>query len=42
LTSGYANEPDDDALESPDVAFIGKPFLPQELVAKVREVLGGG
>jgi PAS domain S-box-containing protein len=39
-TSGYANEPDE-ALESPDIAFIGKPFLPQELVAKVREVLDG-
>jgi CheY-like chemotaxis protein/uncharacterized protein YfcZ (UPF0381/DUF406 family) len=39
-TSGYASEPDA-ALESPDFAFIGKPFLPQELVAKVREVLDG-
>jgi CheY-like chemotaxis protein len=39
-TSGYASEPNA-ALESPDFAFIGKPFLPQELVAKVREVLDG-
>jgi DNA-binding NtrC family response regulator len=37
-TSGYASEPDE-AFEDPDVEFIGKPFSPQALVAKVREVL---
>jgi two-component system, cell cycle sensor histidine kinase and response regulator CckA len=37
-TSGYTSEPDE-AFEDPDVAFIGKPFSPQELVFKVREVL---
>ena len=37
-TSGYTSEPDE-AFEDPDVAFIGKPFSPQELVSKVREVL---
>jgi two-component system, cell cycle sensor histidine kinase and response regulator CckA len=39
-TSGYASEPDE-AFEDPDVEFIGKPFSPQALVAKVREVLDG-
>ena len=38
FTSGYTSEPDE-AFEDPDVAFIGKPFLPKELVSKVREVL---
>jgi PAS domain S-box-containing protein len=38
FTSGYASEPDE-AFEDPDVDFIGKPFSPQALVAKVREVL---
>jgi CheY-like chemotaxis protein len=37
-TSGYASEPDE-AFEDPDVAFIGKPFSPKELVSKVRDVL---
>jgi PAS domain S-box-containing protein len=37
-TSGYASEPDE-AFEDPDVEFIGKPFSPEALVAKVREVL---
>ena len=37
-TSGYASEPDE-AFEDPDVEFIGKPFSPQALVAKVRDVL---
>jgi two-component system, cell cycle sensor histidine kinase and response regulator CckA len=37
-TSGYASEPDE-AFEDPDVAFIGKPFSPNELVSKVRDVL---
>jgi two-component system, cell cycle sensor histidine kinase and response regulator CckA len=37
-TSGYASEPDQ-AFEDPDVAFIGKPFSPKELVSKVRDVL---
>jgi CheY-like chemotaxis protein len=37
-TSGYASEPDE-AFEDPCVEFIGKPFSPQALVAKVREVL---
>jgi PAS domain S-box-containing protein len=37
-TSGYASEPDE-AFEDPDVAFIGKPFSPDELVSKVRDVL---
>ena len=37
-TSGYASEPDE-AFEDPDVAFIGKPFSPQQLVSKVRDVL---
>ena len=40
-TSGYASEPDE-AFEDPDVAFIGKPFSPKELVSKVRDVLGAG
>jgi two-component system cell cycle sensor histidine kinase/response regulator CckA len=38
FTSGYTNEPDE-AFEDPDVEFIGKPFSPQALVTKVREVL---
>jgi two-component system, cell cycle sensor histidine kinase and response regulator CckA len=38
FTSGYTNEPDE-LLADPDAAFIGKPFSPQSLVAKVREVL---
>ena len=37
-TSGYTSEPDE-AFDDPDVAFIGKPFSPQALVSKVREVL---
>ncbi len=40
-TSGYASEPDE-AFEDPDVAFIGKPFSPKELVSKVRDVLAAG
>jgi two-component system cell cycle sensor histidine kinase/response regulator CckA len=40
-TSGYASEPDE-AFEDPDVAFIGKPFSPMELVSKVRDVLDAG
>ncbi len=39
--SGYASEPDE-ALDDPDVDFIGKPFSPQALVAKVRDVLDAG
>ncbi|MBA2461122.1 MAG: response regulator [Actinobacteria bacterium] len=39
FTSGYANDRDG-LVGGPDVAFIGKPFSPQALVAKVREVLG--
>ena len=38
FTSGYPSEPDE-AFEDPDVAFIGKPFSPTELVSKVRDVL---
>ncbi|HXH87654.1 MAG TPA: ATP-binding protein, partial [Gaiellaceae bacterium] len=38
FTSGYTNEPEE-LLAEPDAAFIGKPFSPQSLVAKVREVL---
>jgi PAS domain S-box-containing protein len=41
FTSGYTSEPDE-AFEDPDVEFIGKPFSPQALVAKVREVLDAG
>jgi two-component system cell cycle sensor histidine kinase/response regulator CckA len=37
-TSGYASEPDE-AFHDPDVEFIAKPFSPQALVAKVRDVL---
>jgi PAS domain S-box-containing protein len=37
FTSGYTNEPDEVLGEA--AAFIGKPFSPQALVAKVREVL---
>ena len=40
-TSGYTSEPDE-AFEDPDVEFIGKPFSPQALVAKVRDVLDAG
>ena len=39
--SGYTSEPDE-AFEDPDVDFIGKPFSPQALVAKVRDVLDAG
>ena len=39
-TSGYTSEPDE-AFDDPDVEFIGKPFSPQALVAKAREVLDG-
>lgn len=38
FTSGYTNEPEE-VLGAPDTAFLGKPFSPQDLVAKVREVL---
>jgi CheY-like chemotaxis protein len=38
FTSGYTNEPEE-LLAEPDAAFIGKPFSPQSLAAKVREVL---
>ena len=38
FSSGYTSEPDE-AFDDPDVAFIGKPFSPQALVAKVRDVL---
>jgi two-component system cell cycle sensor histidine kinase/response regulator CckA len=41
FTSGYTSEPDE-AFDDPDVEFIGKPFSPQALVAKVQEVLDGG
>jgi PAS domain S-box-containing protein len=41
FTSGYTSEPDE-AFDDPDVAFIGKPFSPQALVAKVRDVLDAG
>jgi two-component system, cell cycle sensor histidine kinase and response regulator CckA len=41
FTSGYTSEPDE-AFDDPDVEFIGKPFSPQALVAKVREVLDAG
>jgi len=41
FTSGYTNEPDE-AFADPDVEFIGKPFSPQALVAKVRDVLDAG
>ena len=40
FTSGYTSQPDE-AFDDPDVAFIGKPFSPQALVAKVQEVLDG-
>ena len=39
-TSGYTSEPDE-AFDDPDVEFIGKPFSPQALVAKVQAVLDG-
>ena len=38
FTSGYTNEPEE-IVDAPDSAFLGKPFSPHELVAKVREVL---
>jgi DNA-binding response OmpR family regulator len=38
FTSGYTNEPEQ-VVDSLDSAFLGKPFSPQALVAKVREVL---
>jgi PAS domain S-box-containing protein len=38
FTSGYTSEPDK-AFDDPEVEFIGKPFSPQALVAKVQEVL---
>jgi PAS domain S-box-containing protein len=41
FTSGYTSEPDE-AFDDPDVEFIGKPFSPQALVAKVRGVLDAG
>ena len=41
FTSGYTSEPDE-AFEDLDVEFIGKPFSPQALVAKVRDVLDAG
>ncbi len=41
FTSGYTHEPDE-LLTGLDAAFIGKPFLPAPLVAKVREVLDSG
>jgi two-component system, cell cycle sensor histidine kinase and response regulator CckA len=41
FTSGYTSEPDE-AFDDPNVEFIGKPFSPQALVAKVRDVLDAG
>jgi len=41
FTSGYTSEPDE-AFDDPDVEFIGKPFSPEALVAKVRDVLDAG
>jgi two-component system, cell cycle sensor histidine kinase and response regulator CckA len=42
LMSGYADEPDlRQALPDPTIEFIPKPFTPQELAEKVREVLDG-
>jgi PAS domain S-box-containing protein len=38
FTSGYVDE----EFEGPEIEFIGKPFSPQALVAKVREVLDAG
>ena len=38
FTSGYTTEPDE-VLTGANAAFIGKPFSPKTLVAKVREVL---
>lgn len=40
LMSGYADEPDlRQALPDPTIEFLPKPFTPQELAEKVREVL---
>ena len=39
FTSGYTSEPDE-AFDDPGVEFIGKPFSPPALVAKVQAVLG--
>jgi PAS domain S-box-containing protein len=36
--SGYTSEPEA-VVGAPDTAFLAKPFAPQDLVAKVREVL---
>ena len=33
--------PSQASFDDPDVEFIGKPFSPQALVAKVQEVLDG-
>jgi two-component system cell cycle sensor histidine kinase/response regulator CckA len=42
LMSGYADEPDlRQALPDPTIEFIPKPFTPQELAEKEREVLDG-
>ena len=38
FTSGYTSEPEQ-LVGTPGSAFLGKPFSPQDLVAKVREVL---
>jgi hypothetical protein len=38
FTSGYTSEPDE-AFDDPGIEFIGKPFSPQALVAKVQKVL---
>jgi DNA-binding response OmpR family regulator len=38
FTSGYTNDPDE-LLAGVSAAFISKPFSPQALVAKVREIL---
>jgi CheY-like chemotaxis protein len=42
LMSGYADEPDlRQALPDPTIEFLPKPFTPQELAEKLREVLDG-